>query len=303
MRTRLATIAGVAALVIPAFARADVQACLAASERGQHARAAGKLREARDQFNVCGADACPAMVRRDCVQWQQEIVSILPSVVFGARDAKGRDLFDVTVSMDGEVVTRKLDGKGVLVDPGPHTFKFEIPGTPPAIEKALIKEGERARNITVSFNTGNDAGGGTTTEPTPPIAPPKPPPEQPSEVREHSVFPWILVGVGGAGIVAGVVIVATTPDRPSNCNKDTATCARRTGESDADLKADQDRAGKADTQPVIGYGVVAGGAALVIAGLVWHFVEPTGPKTSGSDVRVTPWTSPRSAGLTLDARF
>lgn len=287
-------------LLAPALAQADVQACLSASEKGQHARAAGKLREARDQFNICGADACPAMVRRDCVQWQQELVGIIPSVVFGAKDNKGRDLFDVTVSMDGEVITKKLDGKGVAVDPGPHTFKFEVAGMPPVTEKSLVKEGEKTRAINVTFGdtggTTSPDGNGTTTTP-----PPKQP-EQPQHVREHTVFPWILVGIGSAAIVAGVILIVTAPARPSNCNKDLETCSRKPQESDADLKADQDQAGKADTQPVIGLGVAAAGAAVVVGGLVWHFVEPTGPDTSGK-LRVMPWAGPSSGGVTLGARF
>src|SRR5689334_11089164 len=112
------------ALVRAAPARADVQACLTASEKGQRARSAGKLREARENFVICGADSCPALVRHDCAQWNSELATTLPTVVFGAHDKSGRDLFDVTVSMDGEVLLKKLDGKSVTVDPGKHTFRF-----------------------------------------------------------------------------------------------------------------------------------------------------------------------------------
>lgn len=135
-------------------ASADVQACLGASEKGQRARTAGKLREAREQFLLCSSDGCPAMVRRDCAQWQSEVIATLPSIVLGAKDRGGRDLFDVTVSVDGEPLVKKLDGKSLPIDPGPHTFKFEMAGAPPVIERALVKEGEKTRVITVTFAIG-----------------------------------------------------------------------------------------------------------------------------------------------------
>src|SRR5687767_2185517 len=100
---RTIVIAGVfASLVTASFARADVRACVEASEKGQKARKEGRLREARDQFVICQAEGCPAIVKHDCAQWTSEVAQVLPSIVFGARDSKGRDLFDVTVSMDGE---------------------------------------------------------------------------------------------------------------------------------------------------------------------------------------------------------
>ncbi len=270
----------------------DTQACLAASEKGQHSRAAGRLREARDQFNICGNDACPAIVRRDCAQWQEQVVALLPGVVFGAKDKAGRDLFDVTISMDGEVITKKLDGKAVSVDPGPHTFKFEVAGMPAVTEKSLIKEGEKARVLSVTFESGDAP---------PPPAPPPPPPPGGDSGGGHTVFPWIVAGVGAVTIVVGVVIIATAPARPTNCDKGNQTCTRTPGETDDQLKNDQDRAGKADSQPVVGLGVAAVGGLLLVGGLVWHFLEPSGSSNAG--VQVAPWMSPHASGLTLGAKF
>ncbi|HEY8073342.1 MAG TPA: hypothetical protein VIF62_04520 [Labilithrix sp.] len=275
----------------------DTQACLAASEKGQHARAAGRLREARDQFNICGADACPGIVRRDCAQWQEQVVALLPGVVFGAKDKAGRDLFDVTVSMDGEVLTKKLDGKAVSVDPGPHTFKFEVAGLPAVVEKSLVKEGEKARVLSVTFDAGEppkDPNGEG-------AKPPPPPPPGGDSGGGHTVFPWIVAGVGAVTIVVGVVIIATAPARPNNCDKGSQTCTRAPSETDAQLANDQDRAGKADSQPVVGIGVAAVGALALAGGLLWHFLEPTHEASAG--VQVAPWLSPHANGLTLGAKF
>ncbi|MBX3217579.1 MAG: hypothetical protein KF850_36445, partial [Labilithrix sp.] len=55
-RRVVAVLVGLGALLSVTSASADVQSCLSASENGQRARAAGKLREAREQFVVCGGD-------------------------------------------------------------------------------------------------------------------------------------------------------------------------------------------------------------------------------------------------------
>jgi hypothetical protein len=277
-------------LATPGVASADVQACLAASEKGQKLRSQGKLREARESFVICGAESCPNLVRHDCSQWNSELAATLPTVVFGAKDRSGKDLFDVTVSMDGEVLVKKLDGKSVTVDPGKHTFKFEAPGLPPLSETDLVKEGEKARVINVTLG---DA--------PPPSPTPTPQPAPSGEVREHSVAPWIVVGVGGAAVVAGVVIFLTAPDRPSNCDKDTQKCTRGADESAADFAKDKDRAGQADSQPILGVIVAGAGAALVAGGLLWHFLEPVGPKTG--QVKLAPWTTGKSSGVGLSGTF
>lgn len=279
-------------LALPGIASADVQACLTASEKGQKLRSQGKLREAREAFVVCGAEACPNIVRHDCNQWNSELAATLPTVVFGAKDKSGKDLFDVTVSMDGEPLIKKLDGKSVVVDPGKHTFKFEAAGFPALSETDLIKEGEKARVINVTLD-----GGGAGPSP-PPVTPS---PRSPGAEQEHSIAPWIVVGIGGAAVIAGVVIFATTPERPSNCNATTQTCTRSpANESDADLAKDKDQAGQADSQPVLGLAVAGVGAALVAGGLVWHFLEPTGPKSA---LRVSPWTTGKSSGVGLSGTF
>ena len=281
-------------------ASADVQACLAASEKGQRARSAGRLREARDQFLVCGTEGCPAMVRRDCAQWQGEVVGALPSVVFGAKDKQGRDLFDVTVSMDGEILVRKLDGKSVNVDPGPHTFKFEVAGAPPVVERALVKEGEKARSVNVSFDSGGTAasteGGGTGT------------PEQDRGVHAspsgggHTVFPWLVVGAGVATMAAGLVVFLVSPALPAGCDSTTKTCTRGTTESAGDFASRQEDAGRSEAQPTEGLIIGGIGLGVVAGGLLWHFLEPTGGERSGA-LHFTPWASHTSAGGSVGASF
>ena len=301
MRARhLASLAIVAAtLLAPLRASAtDVQACLGASEKGQRARAAGKLREAREQFLLCGGEGCPAMVRRDCTQWQGEVMSTLPSVVLGAKDKQGRDLFDVTVTMDGEVVARKLDGKAVAIDPGPHTFKFEIPGSTPVIERALVKEGEKTRVITVSFVEGGAAAAGDGGAPATDVDHKTPPAAE----GGHTVLPWVVVGVGAATVIVGIVIVLAAPSLPAGCDQATKTCTRlANGETASDFAKRQEDAGRSESQPTEGLIVGAVGLVVVGAGLLWHFLEPTGARTGS--LRFSPWATAHGAGGAIGASF
>lgn len=284
-----------ATMAIPRTAHAaNVQACLAASEKGQRARAAGKLREAREQFLVCGAEGCPSVVRHDCTQWQTDLQAAIPTVVLGAKDRGNRDLVDVTVSVDGEVLVNKIDGKAINVDPGAHTFKFEHPTYPTVTQQAVIKEGEKSRSITVTFEGGE-----------PEIAKTDRDVSQSTAVREHTVLPWVVVGVGVATLATGAVIFATAPSRPENCDESTQLCVHPVGMSDADFRASQEKAGDADSRPVLGGVLAASGVGLVAIGLLWHFAEPTGPvkAESATALHVTPWAGANVSGLSLDGRF
>ncbi len=177
---------------------ADKQICLAASDKGQSLKLQGKLRAAREQFLVCSRTECPAIVRQDCAQWVNDVVSALPSVVVGARDARGHDLFDVKVSMDGAVLTVKLDGKPVFVDPGAHTVRYErADGASPAVEEqVLVREGERNRSLTVNFS-----GPAPTTAAVPSGAAPPAVTPPPTEQHRGSVSPLAYV-MGGVGVIA-----------------------------------------------------------------------------------------------------
>ncbi len=134
----------------------------------------------------------------------------------------------------------------------------------------------------------------------PPPAAPEPAPPGPRE--ERSVVPWILVGAGALAVGVGVAVIATAPSLPSDCDKDTETCSRRQGESDADYEDRQATAGRAVSQPLWGTVAVIGGGALVVGGLVWHFLEPTGPKESAKP-KLRPAVAPGYAGLALGGSF
>ena len=283
----------------------DVQACLNASDKGQRVKAEGKLREARAQFQICTNEGCPTIVRRDCSQWLNDINALMPSVVFGAKDKAGRDLFDVAVSMDGEVLVKKLDGKSVLVDPGPHTFSFQMAGQPLVVERALVKEGEKARAISVSFS-GDPVANRPVTPPAGPVAAPPAsadePPPPPPRGGEHSPIPWVVVGVGAAVVITGIVVLATAPSLPEACNSDSKKCERTPGQSDASFQEVQDQAQASESRPVVGGVLLGTGLVVVAGGLLWHFLEPTGPKKTTA-WHLSPFTGAAGTGAVVGGTF
>lgn len=123
------------------------------------------------------------------------------------------------------------------------------------------------------------------------------------EDRGHTPYPWIMVGVGGAGVIVGVVMIATAPTLPTSCNKQTEICDRIPGESAQDYKDRQTRAGNAISQPRNGGIVTAIGGALIVGGLLWHFLEPTGPADATGKPKLRPDAGPGYAGLSFGGSF
>lgn len=174
-------------LVGEVAARADDrEQCATAADQAQQLRDEGKYRRAREQLLVCARNACPAPIKRDCLEWLTQVESISPTVVFAAKEGT-KDLSEVKVSVDGAPVTDRLDGKPVQMDLGKHTVKFEYQGQTKE-EEVVIGAGQKNRSVTVTF-------GATTSEP---VGPTPPPPAPAKEQR--SLVPVVILG--GIGVVA-----------------------------------------------------------------------------------------------------
>jgi len=177
-------------------ARADEkQACIDATEAAQQLRIDGKLTAARERLLACARPECPLIVRQDCSQWLSEVVAALPTVVLGARDAQGHDLFDVRVSVDGAPLVDRLDGRPLVVDPGRHVFRFERAAAPALELAVLVRAGEQNREVTVAFSAPVASV---------PFAPTAAPPPPGAEVRASSGGASPLVWVLGGTAVAAL---------------------------------------------------------------------------------------------------
>ncbi len=196
MRTALRSVAallvaGVA--LLPKAASADeISVCVKASEQGQQLRDEGKYKRAREQFAACTRDACPAIVRKDCTEWLTQLDQSMPSVVIGARNAAGRDLVDVKVTIDGQAFLEKLDGKPVTLDPGEHAIHYETAGAAAVDERVVIHAGEKNRALSVQL------GPAATPPPPPASAPPASATGAPAPSSSRLSPPVIVLGAVGA---------------------------------------------------------------------------------------------------------
>jgi hypothetical protein len=135
----------------PTAALADMtkDECIEANAKGQDLRHDGKLSAAREQLRACATSSCPALVRYDCTRRLDELDQIQPTIVFVAKDASGRDVTGVTVTVDGRPLTDKLDGTELPVDPGEHVFTFTAPAQPPVSKTLVLAVGEKDRREVV----------------------------------------------------------------------------------------------------------------------------------------------------------
>jgi tetratricopeptide (TPR) repeat protein len=131
---------------------------------------------------------------------------------------------------------------------------------------------------------------------------PQPPPPGAEPQQGHTLLPWIVVTVGGAAILTGIILFAVAPPLPSNCTKDHNNCARVPAtESDAELSTDQDKASSHVNLVTTGTVLTIAGAGVLAGGLLWHFIEPTSSGTG--KVHVTPTVGHGFAGAGVGASF
>jgi len=120
----------------------------------------------------------------------------------------------------------------------------------------------------------------------------------PSPAGERSVAPWALVGVGGALVVTGAVLLVVGSGKVSSAN---SACPSHSG-------CDQSVAAEGNTGRTMETIGIIGGIAGIVgvgAGLVWHFTEagPAQTASTGHGTYVTPVVTPGFAGMSLGGSF
>ncbi|MGH7280691.1 MAG: hypothetical protein ACRELY_04145, partial [Polyangiaceae bacterium] len=138
----------------------------------------------------------------------------------------------------------------------------------------------------------------------------------PSE-KGHSLPPYILMAGGvvalGVGIPLAIIGTGNVSDandeiRRDQCDPDNTTCPNLPKNdpriADATRIANGPRQ-NALVEQDLGIALIGVGVAAVVGGLVWHFVEPTGPTTrqSGGNLTVRPDVRPGYSGLFIGGAF
>ena len=162
--------------------------CANAYEQGQVQRKSGQLIDARSTLQTCARDECPDFIRTDCSTWYGEVQSEVPTLVFAAR-SQGRDLSDVRVSVGERVLSQRVDGQVVELDPGEYDFEFRATDMRNLVQHFVIARGERNRLIQVEL-TPLAAAATPAPLPGPSVAP----------ARRSLLLPGIFAGVGAVGV-------------------------------------------------------------------------------------------------------
>lgn len=172
----------------------DKAACIQAFDEGQDLRKEGKLLGARDKLLACASPSCPKLVRADCLKAAESIEGEVPSIVVKVQ-RDGVDATDATITIDAKPVP--LDGKPLLLDPGPHTVLVTVAGLPPTKQTVVLATGEKNRVVTVTMEPSK----ATPSQPPPvgPVAPTTPAASRP-------VWPWFALGLGAVALGGSAIL-------------------------------------------------------------------------------------------------
>jgi hypothetical protein len=223
---------------------AERAACADSYKNAQVQMRSGALRRARESLLVCVADKCPSVLQPDCMRWLTEVEAAMPTMAFAAKGADGKDVTDVRVTMDGQPLRESIDGKAVPVDPGTHMLRFEHGGETPIDQQIVVREGEKARVVTVSWAKAAAAaeGGGD---------------RGPAPKSGSNTAAWVFGGLGAASLATFGVLGIHGMTRRSALEKDCfGSCSQD--------KIDSVKTEFAIADVALGVGIVSVGVATVL---------------------------------------
>ena len=259
--------------------RADRESCIAAHEAAQLMRLRGRYTAAREQLLVCVQSSCPALISDDCIANLKEVDASLPSVVFAVVDDQARDLADVQVYANDTLLTQRLDGRAIPLDPGVYTLRFTAPGYLDGSLRVTIHEAQKQRLLRFEL-TANTAS---------PLAPPADS-AQPSHLRRHALG-YGLAGGALAALASGVITGAVGK---RELGRKERQCEARA------CSADDVARGK---RLYIGADIAFGVAGALAVAATWLFIVTHRRTQQAEALTLAPAVHRSGAGLTLHALF
>lgn len=222
--------------------------CIDSAEEGQRLRANGRLVDAKWELRRCTAAECPAVVRRDCAKWVDELDEAIPTVIVRVVDGRGRDVVEGRLLLDGEPLADRIDGRAMPIDPGKHRFAW-TDGKERIEEEAVIRESERGRTLVLRGASAPAA---------------RPPPAEPPSA------PILALGLGGAGLVfatAGAIFWGVGASARADME---STCAPRHACSQGDVD-------RARSKLIVGDVLVGVGVVTLAAGVYFYLKGESSP--------------------------
>lgn len=130
---------------------AQRHACTVAYAEARDSADTGHLIEAKTKLAECTKVTCDSFVRQVCQGMVAQLDEDVPSIVPVVTDEAGSPRVYVEVRMDGEILTSKLTGVALAVDPGNHELTFSTDSGVFATKRVLVVQGERNRPISVKL--------------------------------------------------------------------------------------------------------------------------------------------------------
>lgn len=180
--------------------------CSRALDQARHDAEAGRLRGARTAYGECAEKSCGGPVSAECRGAMQRMADSVPSIVPVVTGSPGAPRTEVRVSMDGELLAERLDGRSIEVDPGMHELTFTLGTGESHTEQVLILEGQRNRVISVELTPKaaptSQVGAQLAADGPEPLPAAKPVAATPAEAEQpsSSVLPYVIGGVGVAAV-------------------------------------------------------------------------------------------------------
>jgi hypothetical protein len=290
------SLAAITLLPTPAAAGVSADQCIDANAAGQSLRRDGKFAQARAKLTICTDPACPQIIRSDCAQRIDELDRAQPTLVFDAKDVDGNDVLSVRVGSDGHVLTEKMTGVALAIDPGEHVFTFEAPGRPTVTRTFLVKEGDKDRRERVVFAGAQMPPGVATAQVSMSAGP-----ETGASGGGMGTQRVVGIVIGAAGLaglavsgVFGSLAWAAGNAQKNDCASSTSCQNRDTAVSDHQTATND---GAVSTVAFI-----AGGALLVTGAVIFLTGGSTSTDASSAWV-VTPGVGPGGGGFVLRGRF
>ena len=164
-------------------------ACARSAEQGQSLRDEGKLTKSREAFAACLRPECPKVIATECASWLDDVTARQPSIVVVVKTARGADVTDAKVYVDGTLRADAALGRLIVLDPGAHVVRAEVGGKM-LEETVVVREREKDRRVVLA-----------------PPAPPQPPSvgpiEKPVRLVEERPIPVVAYVLSGVAVVIG----------------------------------------------------------------------------------------------------
>jgi hypothetical protein len=254
-------------------------ACADSYRNAQMQRQKGALGRARESLLLCASDRCPTVLQPDCMRWLTEVEAAMPTVTFAAKGIDGKDVTEVRVTLDGQLLRDSLDGKSTSIDPGTHTLRFEHGTEAPIDQSLVIREGEKSRVISVSWAKSAAREGAS----------------EHASVAGSSGPPtsaWVFSGIGAASLAAFGVLAVHGVQRRSELEKECfGSCEQG--------RVDSVKTELAVADVALGAGIVSVGIAAVLFLTSGSSERSTSAATAPAARQVSVGVAPRSNGAAV----